>query len=234
MGQANYSAGNAFMDSLMNWRRSHNLPGQSINIGIVLDASGLGDVAESPEQRRRRYSHLDGTEITTHELQTLLRVVLRGDIPMPAQIIAGMNDKLPREGGASWQLDRKFDHRIRLRVGDQGRSSIQTSALLKKADSIENATKIVNEALREYLANAMTANVDEIDAELPLSALGGMSALNWAVYPNDTNEFQRATEVQNWVSREMRAELSSFEFLGSQPVKVLAEKVAMKSSFVNI
>lgn len=173
MGQANYSAGNAFMDTLMTWRRSHNLPGQSINVGLVLDASGVGDIAESSEQRRQRYSHLKGTEITIHELQTLFCIILRGDVPMPAQIIAGMNDSLPREGGASWQLDRKFDYRIQRPEANQDQSPLQTSALLKKAQSMEDAIQIVNSALLEYLAEAMTAKADELDVEMPLSALGG-------------------------------------------------------------
>ena len=40
--------------------------------------------------------------------------------------------------------------------------------------------------------------------------------------------------MQNWVSREMGAELSSFEFIGAQPVRVLAEKIATLSSFVTV
>ncbi|GKZ47706.1 hypothetical protein AbraIFM66951_011270 [Aspergillus brasiliensis] len=42
----------------------------------------------------------------------------------------------------------------------------------------------------------------------------------------------KAAEVQNWVSREMGAELSSFEFIEAQPVRVLAEKIATMSSSV--
>jgi hypothetical protein len=42
----------------------------------------------------------------------------------------------------------------------------------------------------------------------------------------------KATAVQNWVSRELGAELTSFEFLGSQPTKALAKKIAAASSFV--
>lgn len=44
----------------------------------------------------------------------------------------------------------------------------------------------------------------------------------------------KATDVQNWVSRDLGAELSSFEFLGSQPTKTLAKKIASASSFVSV
>lgn len=173
MGQANYSAGNGFIDALMEWRRNHGLPGHSINIGLVPDASGLSDISEDEEQRRRRYKHLEGTEIMTHELQTLLRVIINSKLPLPSQIIAGMTDSLSRSNASTgWVLDRKFDHRLRLAVEDT-EDSIQTSTLLKESGSIDAATEIVLNTLSEYLADAMATTADAIDSDLPLSALGG-------------------------------------------------------------
>ncbi|KAJ5429590.1 hypothetical protein N7491_006606 [Penicillium cf. griseofulvum] len=220
MGQANYSAGNGFIDALMEWRRSHGLPGHSINIGLVPDASGLSDISEDPEQRRRRYKHLEGTEIMTHELQTLLRVIINSKLSLPPQIVAGMTDSLSRTNGSTaWVLDRKFDHRLCLAVEDT-QDSIQTSTLLKEANSLDTATEIVLNTLSEYLADAMATTADAIDSDLPLSALGVDSL--------------KATAVQNWVSRELGSELSSFEFLGSQPTKALARKIASTSSYVSV
>ncbi|OQE02697.1 hypothetical protein PENVUL_c039G09862 [Penicillium vulpinum] len=218
IGQSNYAAGNAFMDDLMSWRRSHNLCGQSINIGLVPDASGTGDVAESSEQRQERYSHLEGTEITIEDLKTLLHVILQDGSSIPPQLVAGMKDNLPRKNAALWQLDRKFDHRIRPTGEDSGSSPAQTVSLLKNATTIEDATAIITQALQAYLGKSMAAEAESIDTELPLSALGVDSL--------------RAVEVQNWVSIEAGAELSSFEFLGSQPLRILAEKIAAQSSFV--
>ncbi|EHA19606.1 hypothetical protein ASPNIDRAFT_39026, partial [Aspergillus niger ATCC 1015] len=205
MGQANYAAGNGYMDALMIWRRKHHLPGHSINIGLVPDASGVSDVAETPEQRRQRYRHLEGTEILQREVQTLLRVIVQKITRVPAQVIAGLTDTLPRtDGAASWQFDRKFDHRIQV-VADEDAAAgvVKTSTLLKKAQSVDEAVRVVNQALQEYLARAMASSAEAIDLELPFSALGVDSL--------------KAAEVQNWVSREMGAELSSFEFIGAQP-----------------
>ncbi|OJJ29662.1 hypothetical protein ASPWEDRAFT_294248 [Aspergillus wentii DTO 134E9] len=173
MGQANYSAGNGFMDALLEWRRNHNLPGHSINIGLVPDASGLSDIAEDQEQRRRRYNHLDGTEIMTRELQTLLRVIINSKLSLPPQIIAGMTDSLSRKNPpGAWLLDRKFDHRL-LPVEDSDGGKLTTSALLKESSSPDAAAQIVVDALSEYLAHAMATTADSIDLDLPLSALGG-------------------------------------------------------------
>lgn len=174
MGQANYSAGNGFIDALMEWRRNHGLPGHSINIGLVPDASGMSDIAEDQEQRRRRYNHLEGTEIMTPELQTLLRVIINSKISLPPQIIAGMTDSLSRKNASTaWLLDRKFDHRLSLVVENGDDSTVQTAALLKGSDSIDTASQVVLNALSEYLADAMATTADSIDVDLPLSALGG-------------------------------------------------------------
>ncbi|KAJ5110635.1 hypothetical protein N7532_001170 [Penicillium argentinense] len=220
MGQANYSAGNGFIDGLMEWRRANGLPGVSINIGLVPDASGLSDVAEDSEQRRRRYKHLEGTEIMTQELQTLLQVIINSKLSLPPQIVAGMTDSLSRnDPPADWLFDRKFDHRLSLAVEEDGEADVTTASLLKATDSTETATQIVIEALSGYLAKEMATTADAIDTDLPLSALGVDSL--------------KATAVQHWVSRELGAELTSFEFLGSQPTKALAKKIASASSFVS-
>ncbi|OJI88527.1 hypothetical protein ASPTUDRAFT_135063 [Aspergillus tubingensis CBS 134.48] len=223
MGQANYAAGNAFMDALMEWRHQHNLAGCSINLGLVEDASGVTDVAESAEQRRQRYRHVLGTEISQVEVQTLIRLLVQGQMQPapPAQIIAGLVDVLPREDGASpWQFDRKFDHRARITDPEAQAATgpIKTSVLLKRADSIDESISLVSQALQTYLARAMGAVPDSVDLDLPLSALGVDSL--------------KATEMQTWVSRELGAALSSFELLSSQPVRILAEKITAGSSFV--
>ncbi|OJJ67662.1 hypothetical protein ASPBRDRAFT_68861 [Aspergillus brasiliensis CBS 101740] len=226
MGQANYAAGNAFMDALMEWRQQHHLAGCSINLGLVEDASGVTDVAESAEQRRQRYRHVLGTEISQTEVQALVRLLIQGPMPQPlppAQIIAGMVDVLPREDGASpWQFDRKFDHRAGITDPDAASTAgpIKTSLLLKQAGSVDEAVSLVSQALQGYLARAMGATPDSIDLDLPLSALGVDSL--------------KATEMQTWVSRELGATLSSFELLSAQPVRILAEKITAGSSFVAI
>jgi len=174
MGQANYSAGNGFIDALMEWRRTHGLSGHSINIGLVPDASGMSDISEDQEQRRRRYKHLEGTEIMTAELQTLLRVIISSKLSLPSQIIAGMTDSLSRKNASTaWVLDRKFDHRLSLAVEKSQDSTVQTATLLEAADSLDSAAQIVVNALSEYLADAMATTADTIDPDLPLSALGG-------------------------------------------------------------
>lgn len=172
VGQANYSAGNSFMDDLMAWRQANGLPGCSINIGLVPDGGSLGEGVESAEERSRRYSHLEGTEIYIRELQSLVKLITQGQGPIPAQIVAGLHDDLSREG-AAWRYDRKFDHRIRLLQSEVKEASNPTSLRLKSVTSPDEAMEIVKGTMQEYLAAAMATTADTIDLELPLSALGG-------------------------------------------------------------
>lgn len=174
IGQANYAAANTSMDSLMQWRRDRGFPAHSIILGLVPDASGLSDIIENQEQRRRRYKHTEDTEIMTYEIQKLVQLIVNGIVSVPAQLVAGMNDSLPRRNAmSSWQFDRKFDHRAHLHASEAASSSSQLSALLKQAESASSALHVVKNALQDYLARAMATTADTIDAELPLFALGG-------------------------------------------------------------
>ncbi|KAJ5720182.1 Acyl transferase/acyl hydrolase/lysophospholipase [Penicillium malachiteum] len=220
MGQANYSAGNSYMDELMQWRRVHGLAAQSINIGLVPDGSGAGDLVESVEERTRRYSHLNGTEISLHEVQLLFDRVLQKQVSIPAQLNAGMTDDLSRDSPALWVHDRKFDHRIGFTELEASAGAVKTSQLMKEASSIEEATSAVTQALQAYLANSLSTSSDSIDLDMPLSAFGVDSL--------------RATEVQSWIHREMGSQISSFELLGSQPLKRLSEKIVQESTAIAV
>lgn len=44
----------------------------------------------------------------------------------------------------------------------------------------------------------------------------------------------KVTEVQHWVSRKLGSQLSSFDFLAMQPLRVLSEKIATQSTFVTL
>ncbi|KAJ6030975.1 Acyl transferase/acyl hydrolase/lysophospholipase [Penicillium herquei] len=218
IGQANYSAGNSYMDELMQWRRLHGLAGQSINIGLVPDGSGAGEISESAEERARRYSHVHGAEISTHEVQLLFDQVLQNQVPIPAQLNAGMTDDLSRESHALWVHDRKFDHRIRFTDLEANPGAIKTTQLMKEVSSIEEATSAVSQALQAYLATSLSTTSDSIDLEMPLSSFGVDSL--------------RAAEVQSWIHREMGSQISSFELLGSQPLKILSEKIVQESTAI--
>ncbi|KAI9925439.1 hypothetical protein MW887_005820 [Aspergillus wentii] len=224
IAQANYSAGNGFMDALTTYRRKKNLAGTTINIGLVTDGGAVTEV-RSEKEREEKYRNLTGTTISKNELQVILKVILKGktasgDI-IPPQVIAGIADNLARDGyiTTSWQLDRKFDHRIKSAAAENGKDGKDgISKMISESENIADATKVVEQGLKEYVAAAMTASADSIDTERPLNALGVDSL--------------KAVELQGWVLREMKSEISSFDILSSMPMSRLSEKIAEASSAV--
>ncbi|MBL8299388.1 MAG: SDR family NAD(P)-dependent oxidoreductase [Rhodanobacteraceae bacterium] len=69
-GQANYAAANAFMDRLMSYRRSHDLPGLSINWGAWAD---VGMAAELAERRAMDVSHFISKDEALAAMERLLQ-----------------------------------------------------------------------------------------------------------------------------------------------------------------
>ena len=151
----------------------------SINIGLVSDAVHFND-ASTIEAYLEKYAHLTRVQISDNELKIVLMAAMRGKtadgIPIPAQLIAGMNDDLQRVGNTTslWPQDRKFDHRIEesTEAGLGDKPYLEDS--LRTANSIENASKVVENALKNLVAIAMTASPDDIDVDKPLHTFGGM------------------------------------------------------------
>lgn len=123
-----------------------------------------------------------GALITTNELNTVLLSTMRGrtadDAPVPPQLIAGINADLTRKGASrnTWTKDRKFDHRV-VDTEDMDAAGQGVKDALKEATTIDEAARLVEFALKENLALAMTADPEDIDVEKPIHALGGMYIL---------------------------------------------------------
>jgi hypothetical protein len=179
-GQANYAAGNSYEDSLARLRQMNGLAAVSVNVGLVSDAMHFND-ASTIEEYLDKYAHLIRVQISDRELNIVLAAAMRGKtadgVPVPAQLIAGMNDNLQREGNTTslWTQDRKFDHRIEESMESSSGNKVELKDSLKAAKSIAEATKVVENTLKNLVATAMTASPDDIDVDKPLHTFGGMN-----------------------------------------------------------
>lgn len=186
--QANYAAGNAYQDAFAKYRRDRGLAASTINVGIVADSAHF--IAEKNiDNYIEKYGHLSGLLTTKKELDIALRAMMRGKTAdgslVPPQLVLGMSARLPRHGSMadSWTRDRKFDHRIRHEdeeeAGGHCNDTVDTKTALQKAASAPEALKVVENFLKEQVAVAMGATVDEVDGEKPLYDFGGKRRSLW-------------------------------------------------------
>jgi hypothetical protein len=113
-------------------------------------------------------------------MQITLEAAMRGTTAdggaVPVQLLVGIKDDVPRGEDElnPWSKDRKFDHRVQKNAASSlGRVGTKSLAEeLKDAKTGREAVATVEYSLRTYVAAAMTASPEEIDAEKPLYSFG--------------------------------------------------------------
>lgn len=181
--QANYAAGNTYEDAVAHYRRARGLAATTLNVGLVTDASHFSAEA-TIEDYLKRYGHWASAIVSDREMQIVLESIMRGSTDgfsnTPAQLLVGLNGEVPRseDGLNPWSKERKFDHRIQKHTASAASANGSTKSLaedLKLADSGREAVAIIENALRCYVAAAMTAAPEDIDSEKPLYSFGSKS-----------------------------------------------------------
>ncbi|KAF6813400.1 PKSN polyketide synthase for alternapyrone biosynthesis protein [Colletotrichum musicola] len=236
--QANYCAGNTFEDALAHFRRANGLPATSLNIGLVSDSSHFGkgsmESYDSVEKYLARFGHLAPVTVTTEEVLASVKIVLArsrssGPTQGPAQLIVGISNLIPRHEDLMnrWPMDRKFDHRAASGMargpgsgaGWQPSGKCGIDEMMASARDIDQARQFVEEVMREKVAQATGMEPDSIDAERSLLAYGIDSL--------------KATEVRNWVKKNLKSELSVFDILSPAPISTLSLMISTRSKMLD-
>ena len=232
IGQANYAAGNTYQDALACHRVARGQRAVSLDLGVVDD---VGYVAERPGVRESVKMH-GIVPFGDRELLALLDrccdPMLGVLSPSTCQVVMGLD--VPAEMAARgrepayWMRKSLFAHLHRIRgamtpltssttdAKDQG---IHTAAaLLSASDSLPEAAAVVSACLTAKLSSALSMPVENIDPTRPPHAFGVDSLV--------------ALELRNWFAREVGAEVSVFEILGSESITDLGLRAAGRSSLL--
>ncbi|THC99493.1 hypothetical protein EYZ11_001042 [Aspergillus tanneri] len=210
------------MDAL--YRRQRGLPGTALAVGAVMDVCAFADNSYF-ENFLDKFEHLVAFTVKIEEvmiifLQTLMKGKTEDGVTVPPLLAMGFTEQLKRDGNITslWPKDRKFDHRVEFPENGDGESSgdkVRTANLLAQVADLDEAGKVVEEALKTNLANEMTASPEDVDADKPLHSYGVDSL--------------KAVEVRNWLFRELKCDISVFDILSPIPLAKLSVNIAEKS-----
>lgn len=235
-GQGNYSAGNTYQDALAHFRVSQNLPASTIDLGMIL---GVGYVAENSSETNAsqqssvtaNLKNLGLVGIREEEFLAILAAAItafgKPDSNIPCQVITGLSTGgMMRQNGAPeypyWFSDARFSH-IRLMDTQTSQKETKSSGpqlqrLLSEVTSVAAAATIICEAIAARLAKSLRVPLEDLDPSKPVNAYGVDSLI--------------AVELRNFIFREIKADMSIFDILGSIPLAMLSSKIAASSTLV--
>lgn len=176
-GQANYSAGNTFEDSLALYRRRRGLSATALDLGAVRD---VGYLAETEDPKYWNLPHIQKLSISEHDIHFLIkRAILdcsTGGGKVSAQIVSGLvGAEIDPAMFTSnvWARDAKFRIVWKVARGGANASAELDRAALLKAHSIDQAAEIVRDILLQRVAAAVVIPVEELSSSEPLETYGG-------------------------------------------------------------
>ena len=229
-GQANYAAGNTYLDALASYRISRGEKAASIDLGPMLSE---GVLAENKDLMDRFIRTGTLNAVSQQELFALLDHFCDPSLELPSlttancQTITGI--KLPaslRSQGIdepSWMRQPMFRHLHQ--IDETGASSSSTAAdqaldlatAFSKMASVEEAGSLVAQELAKRLGKILGIPAGDIDLDKPMHTYGLDSLV--------------AVELRNWFVKELDADIAIFEILGGATFATAGISAAGKSRF---
>lgn len=228
--QANYAAGNSYMDTLARHRVTIGEKAVSLDLGMMLSE---GVVAENDRMMRALTSEGFYMPLTQNDFHALLDYYCNPQLPLlqpdDTQLICGIETPLAiRAKGQqepSWMKQPLFtkmwsvkpDEELLSATGSNQNNTVQFQQMFQAASSLAEAGSIVAEALANKLAQSLMIPVSEIDTTRALHFYGVDSLV--------------AVELRSWFAKELHADVAIFEILGNKGCDDLGAWAAARSGF---
>ena len=219
-GQANYSAGCTFQDSLARYRVQHGQNATVIDLGVMRT---IGAIADNDSLRQRLEVSQALPQIEEDKFLSLLDICCRpcnrtAGATCSSQVIMGigMPSDIARCSLLPDTLKRPLFARFQRSAGrSQVNSDDSPTMLFRQTESFENRTKVVISSLTKKLARALSIAPGEVDEDKPLHLLGVDSLV--------------AVELRNWMAKDFVADIPVYDIMGGKTVAAIGELVSQVS-----
>ncbi|KAJ5652583.1 polyketide synthase, partial [Penicillium longicatenatum] len=227
-GQANYSAGNSYMDGLARHLVLRGRKAISLDLGVMRDD---GFLAEDPDFMKQVLTYGALETVRREDFFAILDYYCNPDLPpmssQTAQVAIGVPHANSNGKLAHLVRDPPIFRQLRVlpnssSVGENGTggpagAKMDYRKLLREAPSPEDAREVVFQALVEKLKKICNLNEDNLDSNMhvPLTKLGVDSLV--------------AVELGNWLKRLFEADVAVFELMGEETLSTLSLVVTKRS-----
>ncbi|KAJ5936907.1 Acyl transferase/acyl hydrolase/lysophospholipase [Penicillium verhagenii] len=229
-GQANYAAGNAFLDAFASYRNAGGLRANTINLGLIED---VGYVAEQGGNLEARFDRSQWVPINEGMLRRILSYSIlqqqrsiRGSLNS-AQLITGLAYPLVANSSAELKEEARFgfffsNHSIGSGGGnnDNGGQDDPTAGAIKALHLLHASQADITALSKAALGllQMQLIKILRLEAEMepgkPLMAYG-LDSLS-------------AVELRGWVRQKTGAELSTLDITNASSLTALSDKLVSK------
>ncbi|KAK4172362.1 putative polyketide synthase [Triangularia setosa] len=233
-GQANYAAGNTFLDAFVQYRHKASLAASVIDVGVMADVgfvardTRLLERLEKTVMRPVREQELLDTLLLAIERSTPPSKEVEGDAAHvyqnPSQILLGLVTTIPISSPhnlAAWRHDARMSLYYNHERSDQSSASStdgnsSKSASLKSQLSTatltaEEKTEVIAKAIASALAKFLIKDEASLPLDKPLETLGIDSLV--------------AMEVRNWIRQQVGVEVTTITIVQSPGLLQLGDVV---------
>ncbi|KAA8565524.1 hypothetical protein EYC84_009381 [Monilinia fructicola] len=217
-GQANYAAGNTFLDAFAQYRQSLGLRANSVDLGVIGNLDGVAERDEFDSSFDKR----QWTPVTENTLRKILSYsILQQDEKSPlnahstTQLIAGIGYPLPQnsdlahEGRFGYLFHNAVDGANKDSSASHSDETMQAFRIMLKSGSDKGAlVKVCLEMIAVQFTKTLRLGT-AMETTKPLIRYGVDSIA--------------AVELGNWIRIELGAKLSTFEIINASSLIALCE-----------
>ncbi|OQE39163.1 hypothetical protein PENCOP_c007G08846 [Penicillium coprophilum] len=215
---AAYGAATTYLGSLARMRKAQGLPGISVDLGPVIK---VGDISEHRSRQQVIDKDWGDEGLTEMDVNDILDAVISGKYD-PSWDAECYTCLLPAPSRVPfWFADSRFIHcRHPGLTGEQGidkiddKPVIPLGQLLSNSQSAEEDRSIIYEAIVGKFVSVLSLHPDDIVPSSPPSTYGVDSLV--------------ASEIRNWIAREMKASLSLPELMSSVSFVELSNTISQR------